>query len=158
MYKLKNLCKSQNKKSHMQIYVDIQYDITTFWNSLLLFDITTRNAGNILSQLPNITENCITYSFSSEISAAGFAPHSFWADIGHIYFSSTHMLLFQPTEPTVAQKQAEDHFNWYLLPQCICDNRFFCYLHRGLCSQISGISGFTRGITHCTWFTVGPNR
>lgn len=29
-------------------------------------------------------------------------------------------------------------------PRWICDNRFLCYLHAGLCSQIAGISGLTR--------------
>lgn len=48
-------------------------------------------------------------------------------------------------KPTVIQKQTEDHFSWYSEPQWICDNRFTCYLHRGLYSQISGISGLTGG-------------
>lgn len=30
------------------------------------------------------------------------------------------------------------------VPRWICDNRFLCYLHTGLCSQISGISWLTR--------------
>lgn len=62
----------------------------------------------------------------------------------HILLFLPHLMLFQPIEPTVVQKQTEDHFSGYLDSQWICDNRFLCYLHRGLCSRISGISGLTR--------------
>lgn len=70
---------------------------------------------------------------------------SFSANVSHILLSWPRLMLFQPIEPTVTQKQTEDHFSWYSEPQWICDNRFTCYLHRGLYSQISGISGLTGG-------------
>lgn len=49
----------------------------------------------------------------------------------------------------INQPFKKKYFNW-----CWVTQWNIYYLHKGLCSQISGISGFTRGITHCAWFTV----